>query len=93
MDELRLTPGPFVNLLAKSSMVRAAQRTGAVIIVATIMGNHHEMVVATPFNNLDDFSEEFQRELSHKLNRLRGVKHTNFPERYKSAELGSRFDR
>ncbi len=86
--ELRLTPGPLVNLMVESTLIRAAARCGVQIIVATVMGNHVELVVMTPSDNLDDFMEEFLKELSHRLNRMRGTRHTNFPRRYKSTELG-----
>ena len=89
-DELRLTPGPRVNLLVKSTLIRAAQRTGVALYVALILGNHVELLVGDPDERLDDFMEEFLKELSHRLNRLRGVKHSNFPVRYKSTEIGDR---
>lgn len=89
-DELRLTPGPFVNLLVKSTLIRAATRTGVQIFVALVLGNHVELLVGDPEDRLDDFCEEFFKELSHRLNRLRGIEHTNFPVRYKSTEVGDR---
>jgi REP element-mobilizing transposase RayT len=87
-DELRLTPGPAVNLFAKSTLIRAARRAGTPIYVAMVMGNHVELLVGESARGLNKFGEEFIKELSHRLNRMRGLEHSNFPIRYKSAEVG-----
>jgi REP element-mobilizing transposase RayT len=87
-NQLRLTPGPLVNQMVESTLIRAAQRCSTRVIVAATMGNHTELVVQTPQDNLDDFMEEYLKELSHRLNRMRGIEHTNFPRRYDSTELG-----
>jgi hypothetical protein len=87
-DELRLTPGPAVNLFVESTLIRAARRTGTPIYVGTAMGNHLELLVGESRAGIDKFGEEFIKELSHRLNRMRGVKHSNFPVRYHSTEIG-----
>jgi hypothetical protein len=87
-DELRLTPGPAVNLFVESTLIRAARRTGTPIYVGAAMGNHLELLVGESRVGIDKFGEEFIKELSHRLNRMRGLEHSNFPVRYHSTEIG-----
>jgi REP element-mobilizing transposase RayT len=90
--ELRLTPDGFVRLFSEGSLAKAAERYGVRIIVFSVMGNHFHLIVQAPLANLDDFMEYFQKELSARLNRLRGVEGTNFPERYVPQEIASEED-
>lgn len=86
-DELRLTPGPVVNLFVTSCLAMAARKYGVQIITFMVMGNHFHLIVQVPFANLHSFMEYFQKELSHRLNRYRGRKHSNFPERYRDERI------
>lgn len=90
--ELRLSPDEFVELFAEGCLAKAARRFGVHIIVFIVMGNHFHLIVQTPLANLHAFMRYFQRELSTRINRLRGVEHSNFPVRYTDEEIGSAED-
>ncbi|MGM0557861.1 MAG: transposase [Myxococcota bacterium] len=90
--ELRLSPDKFVELFVEGCLAKAAQMYGVHIIVFKVMGNHFHLVVQAPRANLDDFMEYFQKELSARLNRLRGVDGTNFPRRYVPQEIATAED-
>jgi hypothetical protein len=65
---------------------------GVRIILFSVMGNHFHLVVQVPLANLNDFMEYFQKELSTRLNRSRGVGGSNFPRRYVPQEIASAED-
>ncbi|MGM0555665.1 MAG: transposase [Myxococcota bacterium] len=90
--ELRLSPDEFVELFVEGCLAKAAKKYGVRIITFSVMGNHFHLVVQVPFANLHKFMEYFQRELSTRLNRYRGVSQTNFPERYHAEEIASAED-
>jgi REP element-mobilizing transposase RayT len=90
--ELRLTPGPVINMLAEGCLARAARKYGVRIIVFIIMGNHFHLIVEPTRPNLDKFMGYFQRELSHRLNKSRGEEGKNFEYRYRCEEIGSAED-
>ena len=87
--ELRLSPGRVVNLLVEGCLGKAARKYGVRLSAFIIMGNHFHLILQAPRYNLDRFMEYFQRELSWRLNRSRGVGATNFPLRYQAEEIGS----
>lgn len=91
-DEFRLLPGPIVNMFVASCLAMAARRYGVQVVNFMVMGNHFHLLLQVPFANLNRFMEYFQKELSHRLNRLRGRRHSNFPERYTNEEVGSARD-
>ncbi|MGM0554821.1 MAG: transposase [Myxococcota bacterium] len=90
--ELRLSPDKFVEMFVEGCLAKAARKYGVRIITFVTMGNHFHLVVQVPLANLDDFMEYFQKELSTRLNRYRGVDKSNFPERYVPQEIASAED-
>jgi REP element-mobilizing transposase RayT len=86
--ELRLTPGELVNLFAEGCLARAARTHGVRLIAFIVMGNHFHLIVELTRPNLDKFMADFQRELSHRLNKARGVEGKNFFKRYRCEEIG-----
>lgn len=90
--ELRLSPDEVVRIFVEGCLARATQRYDVRLIIFVFMGNHFHLLVQTPRANLHAFMLYFQRELSTRLNRFRGERQTNFPERYIHEEIATQED-
>ncbi|MBN8549505.1 MAG: hypothetical protein J0M12_09340 [Deltaproteobacteria bacterium] len=79
---LWMVPSQSVNEIIGGILARYQELLGIIIYCYSFQSNHYHLMARAPFGNLDEFEENINREISKRMNRLRGRRGKFWAGRY-----------